>query len=273
MSGETPLVRYTELAPTPALTPWVACFWSIRGYGAGGLANRVLPDGCSDVIVGIENDPRPVVVGTMRTAVLVPMAGPVDLFGVRFRPGGGFPFLDTPLNELTDRRLLLDELWGRSAEQLGDAFRSALLEQRVARAERALRDRLGRQGHAWERDAELVARAVSLLRRARGGVGVRQVAAALGVGERRLERGFDRVVGLSPKTLGRVMRFREAVRQIERQGGSPSAQWASVAFGAGYADQSHLIREFKALAGVTPARFAVERQTVGFVQYGQEEVG
>jgi AraC-like DNA-binding protein len=264
-------MRYTELAPTAALAPWVACFWSIRGTGAGGLVNRVLPDGCADVIVGVDDEPRPVVVGAMRTAVVVPIAGAVDLFGVRFRPGGALPFLDAPLGELTDRRLLLDELWGRSAEQLEDACQPGPLESRAARAERALLDRLRHQGRGWERDVELVARAVALLRRARGGVGVREVAAALGIGERRLERGFNRVVGLSPKVLGRVLRLRQAVRQIDTRGGEAPAHWASVAFGAGYADQSHLIREFKALAGVTPARFAAERQAVGFVQYGQEQ--
>jgi AraC-like DNA-binding protein len=263
-------MRYTEMAPTAALAPWVACFWSIRGTGSSGLVNRVLPDGCADVIVGIDDDPRPVVVGTMRTALVVAMDRRVDLFGVRFRPGGALPFLDAPLGELTDRRLLLAELWGRSAEQLEDAFQPRSLESRAARAEHALLDRLRHQGRSWERDVELVARAIALLRRARGGVGVREVAAALGIGERRLERGFDRVVGLSPKILGRVMRLGQAVRQIDTRGGKAPAQWASIAFGAGYADQSHLIREFKALAGVTPARFAAERQAVGFVQYAEQ---
>jgi AraC-like DNA-binding protein len=266
-------MRYTELTPSPALAPWVACFWSIRAADAVSLANRVLPDGCADVILGLDDDPQPVVVGAMRTAVVVPFAGRVDLFGVRFHPGGALPFLGVPLGELTDRRVSLDALWGRSAEGLAEALATDQLDVRVARAERALRDRLRHSKRDRERDAALVARAVELLRRARGGVGVREVAAALGVGERRLERSFDRVVGLSPKVLGRVMRLRHAVREIEQWRGEGPARWTSVAFGAGYADQSHLIREFKSLAGVTPARFAEERRTVGFVQDSARESG
>jgi AraC-like DNA-binding protein len=46
-----------------------------------------------------------------------------------------------------------------------------------------------------------------------------------------------------------------------------------LAFAAGYADQSHLIREFKALAGLTPARFVAERRRVGFVQYRESGRG
>ena len=46
--------------------------------------------------------------------------------------------------------------------------------------------------------------------------------------------------------------------------------WTALAYAAGYADQSHLIREFRALAGVTPARYAAERARVGFVQYAED---
>jgi AraC-like DNA-binding protein len=114
----------------------------------------------------------------------------------------------------------------------------------------------------------MVTEAVKLLRRARGGVGIGQVAAALGVGQRRLERAFDRSVGLSPKALARVLRFRRALGDLGRPHDARSAPlWASLALGAGYADQSHFIREFKALAGLTPSRYLAERRGVGFVQY------
>ncbi len=257
--------RYLERAPGPALAPWVECFWSIRALDAPGLPNRVLPDGCADLIVGIAGLPRPMVVGTMRTAAVFPLAGPVDLFGIRFHPGGARRFLGVPLDEITDQRVPLDAFWGSAAGGLADALEPAALEVRVARAEAVLRRRL--EARAAE-DETLAARGVALLRQARGSIGVRETAAALGVGERRLERAFQRAVGLSPKVLARVLRFRRAVRAIGSGGpGSGPLSWAAVAFAAGYADQPHFIREFKALAGVTPARYAAERRSVGFVQY------
>jgi AraC-like DNA-binding protein len=261
--------RYTEIAPSPALAPWVECYWSIRALDAPTVPNRVLPDGCVDLIVGIADLPRPVVVGTMRTAVLFPLAGRVDLFGVRFHPGGARPFLDLPLGELTDRRIPLDALWGPGADRLVDACEPPGLGTRMARVEEVLRHRLRVRARAGDADQTLAARAVMLLRRARGGVSVRQTAAALGVGERRLERAFGHAVGLGPKSLARVLRFRHAVRRIES--GGPPGSWAAAAGVAGYADQSHMIREFKALAGVTPVQYAAERRAVGFVQYGQGE--
>ncbi len=220
------------------------------------MPNRVLPDGCTDIILGVGDVAGPVAVGTMSTAAIHQLTGRVDMLGVRFHPGCGLPFVGIPLGELTDRRVALGELWGPDA--------SELVEPAVAPLERALIERL----HRWLRneryDEPLAARAITLLRQSRGGARIRDVAAALGVGERRLERAFDRSVGISPKVFARVMRLRRVVNRIARE---PAAPWTSIAFDTGYADQSHLIREFGALTGLTPERYVAERLGVGFVQY------
>ena len=193
----------------------------------------------------------------MRTAAIHELSGRVDMLGVRFHPGCGLPFVGIPLSELTDQRVPLAELWGHDALEL--------VEPAVAPLERALIERL----HRWMRrasdDEPLAVRAIALLRHSRGGARIRDVAAALGVGERRLERAFDRSVGISPKVFARVIRLRRAVHRITRA--STVRSWTSIALDAGYADQSHLIREFRALTGVTPERDAAERAGVGFVQY------
>jgi AraC-like DNA-binding protein len=255
-------VRYAETKPGDALAPWVACYWSITATDAPAGADRILPDGCADIIVDLAGEPDAFVVGTMSTALLSPRGPRVELFGIRFRPGAALPFMGVPLKEITDQRVALDVLWGARAGALSEALVGVAPHDRVRQAERIL---LGRPRRVRSED-EMVPRAVELFRRARGGVAVRDVAAALGVGERRLVRAFDRCVGLSPKGFARVMRFREVFRQLE-QGARP---WTRIAGDAGYADQPHLIREFQALAGVTPTQYMVERQSqrsrVRFVQ-------
>ena len=265
--------RYTEAPPSSALAPWIECFWSIRATTSPATLNRVLPDGCADFIVGVDGGRGATVVGTMRSALLVPFAGPARLLGVRFHPAAALRIFDTPLAELTDRRIPLDILWGRAADELAAALAAADTAGGLARAEQIIAKRLARGSSRSAGDEALAQRAVTLLRRARGSVGVREVAAALGVGERRLQRAFDRSVGLSPKVLGRVFRFRQAIRQLDAAGDRRPASWAALAAAAGYADQAHLIREFKALAGVTPARYLRERQAVGFVQYAEAGAG
>jgi AraC-like DNA-binding protein len=257
-------VRYAETTPVGALAPWVACFWSITADDAPAFTDRILPDGCADVIVDLARTPHAFVVGTMSTALRTPVAGCVDLFGIRFRPGSALPFLGVPLREITDQRVPLDALWGSRGAALLDVLANVAPHDRVRHAERVL----AACGVRPRREDDIVPQAVSLFRRARGGAAVRDVAAALGVGERRLVRAFDRCVGLSPKGFARVMRFREVCRQIQQ---GEVLRWTQLAGDAGYADQPHLIREFQALARLTPAQYAAERQGVRFVQYDNED--
>jgi AraC-like DNA-binding protein len=254
--------RYIEAPPSAALAPWVASYWSITGALEGMRSERVLPDGCADVIIDLGTGRDPYAVGAMRRALVITLTSRLDMFGVRFQPGGALPFLDNPLHELTDRLVPLDSLWGSLGTRLGDAFAGASPHERIPIVERIL---LGRLRNARADDA-LAVRAADLFRRSRGGASVRAVAAALGVGERRLERVFDRCVGLTPKGLARVARFAHAVRSIERRSGA----WTTVALESGYADQAHFIREFRSLAGVTPTSFVDERKGVGIVQYPGE---
>ena len=239
------------------LAPYVECYWALTARQAPPWRSRILPDGSNDVILDLAAEPRAFVVGVMNRADLVPLAGHVDLLGVRFRPGGALPFLRVALHELVDRHVPLDTFWGMRAGSLADAVAAAPLADRVHVLERFL---IANRAPATPAD-DLIRRAVDLMRRTRGGIGMHAAAEALGVGERRLERAFDIAIGLSPKRFARVVRFLGAVREIGRSRGSGTA----VAFAAGYADQPHFVREFKRLAGVTPAQYAAERR-VGIVQ-------
>ena len=256
-------LEWHECPPGAALAPWVERYWAIRGWCEETLASRVLPDGCADVIVDLSAGPYAFAVGPMRSAAVVPLQGAVDLFGVRFRPGAALAFLDAPLAALADREVPLEALWGSLARSLEAVLAGVAPAERTRHAERLLRARLD-AAHGTTREVDTVANAIALLRRARGGVRVREVAAVLGVGERWLERAFDRHVGYGPKMLARVVRFQHAVRLLDA---GPPLSWSAIACEAGYADQAHLVREFGTLAGVAPGELAAERHDVGFVQY------
>lgn len=91
---------------------------------------------------------------------------------------------------------------------------------------------------------------------ARGGrVGVGRLAAELGMSRRYLSGRFAAQLGLSPKTVARQLRFARMRRSIEAGCAVGGVSWARMAVEGGYADQSHLVREFRALAGVTPTEY------------------
>src|SRR5690606_11969421 len=84
------------------------------------------------------------------------------------------------------------------------------------------------------------------------------VAAGLGTSQRSLQRALRATVGVGPNDVARRIRLQEVVRRLS----APDADMATVAAELGYADQSHLINEFRAVSGTTPGRYLREQQAV-----------
>lgn len=240
-------MRYWEFPPDPILEPWVECFWTKRVRPNGEApTTRVVPDGSIDIIVDALTGSGSLV-GTMLRPKLIPHRDPLDLVAVRFRPGGARPFLGFEAAEITDLRLGLDdvgELRDLEPERLAETGRQ---EHAVRRLESFL---LHRTRSAPPPDP-LVRGAVEAIEARGGRDPIATVLERLDVGRRKLERLFARHVGIAPKQLARVVRLQNT---LERLPHAPSQ--VDLALAGGYADQSHLIREFRALTGVTPGDWA-----------------
>ncbi len=83
-------------------------------------------------------------------------------------------------------------------------------------------------------------------------VSVPAIVSSAGLSDRQAQRAFAQRIGLTPKELQRLYRFRAVARAM---GDAPSATLAAVASAGGYADQGHLTREFKEFAGTSPSRY------------------
>lgn len=229
---------YHEIEPAPALRPWVECFWS-RTDDASAKEHRVLPDGCADLIFDL-NGGESAIIGTMTRPVLVTADAPSELLGIRFRPGRAAAFLRLPLAELTDARVPLRDIW----KNWDGRVDVASLESELLRRLDPDRDRR-------------VDAAVERIIASGGAARIDELANEIGISRQHLARQFLHHVGISPKTFARVMRFR---RLIERVGRQAEVEWADVALAHGYYDQSHLIADFRELAGTTPS-FHFSNQT------------
>jgi AraC-like DNA-binding protein len=253
-------VAYRELAPPPALRGLVECGWvSTLGSGAAPQVRDVLPDGCMDLlrigdemlIAGPDTAPHPV-----RLDAGVPVAG------LRFVPGALPGLLGVPASALRDQRVPLAEVYPRAARPAAP---------RVGAAGRASRDPGAREpGPGCDgEDARAILAGVAatalalpgiappdpftreLASRIGSGAGAAATADALGCTTRTLHRQCLAAFGYGPAMLRRVLRFRRASAMLHA-GMAP----AEVAALAGYADQPHLSREVRALAGVAPRQLA-----------------
>jgi len=236
-----------EYLPPAPLAPFVECFWlrSKPDPGASGTAaHRILPDGCLDIVFS----PRgAVVVGAMTRPLLVPAREASPLLGVRFRPGMATAFLKVPAAELTDGRAPLEAIWsdgGLVADEIGSGLGRC---DGVSRLARLLLDRLP----AATSVPPDVRAAVAGIVAGGGRSDMARIAGQAGVSRQHLARRFAIWVGITPKTLSRVVRLREVLRAAR----VATPNWAALAAELGYYDQSHLIAEFRSLAGVTPAQW------------------
>jgi AraC-like DNA-binding protein len=85
----------------------------------------------------------------------------------------------------------------------------------------------------------------------RGNLTIGELQQEIGWSRSRFATAFGEQVGVPPKQLARIVRFRRALELVHR-GGAPLAE---VAFRAGYSDQPHFNTDFREFAGVTPSEY------------------
>ncbi|MGW0820184.1 helix-turn-helix domain-containing protein [Streptomyces sp. NPDC002845] len=209
-----------------------AVVWTNTPSGNGPGVGRVLPDGCMDLLW---HEGRLMVAGP-DTRAHVTEGAPSAWAGVRFYPGTAPALLGVPAHELRDRRVDLGDLWP-----------AAEVRHLTARVNAAADPALGLEEVALRRaaDAEppdpLLRQVVAALDTGRP---VAATADELGLGARQLHRRSLAAFGYGPKTLARVLRLQRALGLA--RGGVPFAETAAR---SGFADQAHLARDVRELAG------------------------
>jgi AraC-like DNA-binding protein len=245
--------RYAEAAPSPALAPFVVHYWIITWdlTGRPPYEQHVLPYPSVNVTF---TPGRCRVAGVPRGRFSEVLTGAGRVFGVRFRPGGFRPFLDAPVSSITGRFLPVAEVYGAAGRELCERVLGAGDAAAVAATDAFL------SGFAPRRDADadlvaaVVERTVGDPRIAR----IDQLATEFGVGVRRLQRLFRDHVGVGPKWVIRRYRLHEAAA---RAAGGAGLDLVRLAAELGYSDQAHLTRDFTALVGCPPARYARAQST------------
>lgn len=241
---------YVERPAPFGLATHACCVWT-QIAGPDGHLQRVLPDGCADV-VWIEGD-RLEVAGPATLPVMVAIPPGATALGVRFGPGAAGAALGLGAHELRDQTVALDALWGRDASELAERLASAPAEHRTDLLAGAVARRL-REAHPPD---AVVARAATLLAR---GVPVAATSREVALGARHLLRRFHDAVGYGPKTLQRILRVRRFLALAEA---TTAPDLARAAVEAGYSDQPHLTRECTELTGLPPAALLAARRAAG----------
>jgi AraC-like DNA-binding protein len=250
---------YREYTPA-RLADFIDCFWTIRGQGRPEVPNRVLPDNSIDVLFDFAESGGPRIVGTMLEASVFRYDGPVDMLGVRFKPGAAPLFLGVAAHELTASIVDADALWP-GARTIDEMLRGCPADRRVTLLESWLAQRLRPPPNADRARAAMAAIAQS-----RGAISLASLCSMLSVTNRTLLRSFEASVGVGPKVALRVARLHAAARMLDRT----DMPISRIALECGYSDQPHLTHDFVALAGLAPNAYREELRLVRFLQDRKE---
>jgi len=183
------------------------------------------------------------------------LSGSLKVFTIHFQPGGLNALFGIVTNELADQGFEAQRVIGRCADDLRDDLLQADdFAGRVDAAQRWVLDRISNA-----KPVDIVARIARDLIESGGLSPVGKLARETGLSDRQFARRFEHQTGLTPKLFARAVRFGVA---LEAKSAAPKRSWTDVAYEAGYADQSHLIRDSRQLGGAPPRRFHADWSAV-----------
>ena len=247
------------------LRPFVQALWASEP-GAGervrpGAREHVLPTGAMHLVFRLSGPPlrlfdgdedlaghsaggHALVGGPRERFYVRDVSHPCASVGVLLRPGAALPLLGAPADALAGRHTPLGELWGLQAGVATERLQGAVdLEARLDLFESLLLEKVAGSFHGLH-----PAVAQSLAPLCLGTLRVRDLAARSGYSHRRFIDIFRAATGLAPKAYARVHRL----GRVLDLAADAERGWADIAGEAGFADQSHLTREFGEIAGLSP---------------------
>ncbi|MFD4423129.1 helix-turn-helix domain-containing protein [Agromyces sp. NPDC058484] len=245
--------------PAESLRSYIENYWFVSHVPGEDVHLRVdvFVDARADLIFNFEAPYRREVIGgggsehdrsNLDAQRLVPIRilqhGAVRIVGVRFHLGGLAPFTRASIAPWSGRTPAPELVFGDGIRELESDLRTTDFEASARMIDDFFLGRLRLDGAQATFE-----RALSALVAGDGRVLVNELADVAASSPRQVERLFARGLGFPPKTVGRVLRFQCALRQLMTDPGVPLGE---VAANAGYYDQAHFVRDFRVFSGGVP---------------------
>jgi AraC-like DNA-binding protein len=173
----------------------------------------------------------------------------LKIFGVGIKPAGAYPLLQLPLSELHNRVVPLDAIWGHFADEIRERLEAApTIQAGFTLLEQLLLARLREAPLGWD----AVQYAVAQMMQSHGTLSIHALSDHIGISQNHLGNQFKRLVGVTPKEMARLIRFKHVLHSIDPV---QSGNWARIAHQCGYYDQSHFNKDFVAFTGYSPTDY------------------
>jgi AraC-like DNA-binding protein len=252
---------YLQQTPSPPLRSLVCSLWYCRAPHISHSRERVLPNGCMQIILNLSGDyltdcgkdgtanlrlPRAIVSGAGARYGFLDTADMEELCGILIRPGGFARLFHERADLFSEQSIGLDTVWS-DPTLIEKLSKSPAPAEKLKTLDALLTSLL----HSQQQRHEIVDHSMHLL--LQKSLSIAQCAHSIGISERYLSRVFREHVGLSPKLFCRIRRFQSATRSLHQGVEIP---WAELALTCGYYDQSHFANDFRAFSGIDPTTYS-----------------
>lgn len=263
-------MSYISHIPSPPLSTYIDDLYYLDGPAAYSR-QKALPVASSNLMINLgepfavykPDQAEPFItctdswwVGVWSTYHSVSWPPNVRFYGVHFKPGGAFPFLQVPLSELNNQVVPLDAIWGSYASEIRERLQAgASVQVGFRQLEQLLLARLSEVPYGLN----IVQHAITAISRYQGALSIREMSDQIGISQNHLGNQFKRFVGVPPKEVARFYRFANVLRLINS---TSLIDLTSVAHQFQFYDQSHFNRDFVAFTGHNPTQYLSLRRRV-----------
>ena len=251
--------------PRYPLNQFIDQFIYYDGYNPSHSIDRFLPDGNTEIIIDFDDRPqhiydnqtlkeiqacRHVWASGVRTEYIsIPSGKHAAMFIISFKKGMAYPFFPLPMNEMADRVVDADLLWGNDFAYLRERlWETSEIDLKFETAERFLLKHF--QARFVLNSA--VEYALTEIIRRPDQINLARLNQDIGYSQKHFIGMFKRQVGITPKAYLKIIRFQKAIGEIEQR---QEVKWANISQDCGFYDQAHFINDFKSFSGFTPEEY------------------
>jgi AraC-like DNA-binding protein len=254
--------------PAPPLCEFVSALIYYDSIDPIHEMDRFLPDGNTEIIINLHDQPQYMydnetlkkvqtcryawVSGVRTQPITIPSGRGSKMLIVAFKKGKAHPFYSLPMNELTDWVIEANQVFGHCVLDLREQLLACKTPARMFELVEMFL--LRQAGNALPSDnlSRCVEYAVSKITSQPNRLSFQRLSDQIGYSQKHFISMFKQQVGMPPKQYMKIMRFQNAIREIEENG---SIHWAEIALRNGFYDQAHFIHEFSHFSGFTPGEY------------------
>ncbi len=255
---------FKQFPPEAELEEYIECFIYFKGYTPEHSIEKVIPDGSINLIFELDGYERNVfdnetltpkqtftkvwLSGIQKKYISISAHKDSEMFVIRFRPGGAYPFFNQAINDFTDKVSPAEEILSDEIFKLRDnLLNAAEPEDKQTIANKWIEAKFNKSRKPKEAIFESIQKIVNDPHFQENNLA--ELIKESGYSQKQFISLFKEYVGIAPKYFQRIIRFTEILAKIHK---NEKLSWTEISYDCGFYDQAHFIKEFQHFCGVNP---------------------